>query len=52
MTVVPAVALGTAAATAATVPSNLVKTGSPLPAGPAWVYGTTGAGRCCSSWWS
>jgi putative ABC transport system permease protein len=33
-----AIALGTAASTVTTVPDSLVRTGSPIPSGPVWIY--------------
>ncbi|NUW30213.1 ABC transporter permease [Nonomuraea sp. SMC257] len=44
MTAAPAVVLGTAAAAATTIPYSLVKTGSPLPSGPPWMYAAIVAG--------
>ncbi|MFI7416778.1 FtsX-like permease family protein [Nonomuraea sp. NPDC049684] len=44
LTAVLAVALGTVAAAATTVPYSLVKTGSPMAAGPGWVYAAIAGG--------
>ncbi|MER6512857.1 FtsX-like permease family protein [Nonomuraea sp. NPDC001636] len=44
LTAVLAVVLGTVAAAATTVPYSLVKTGSPMAAGPGWVYAAIAGG--------
>ncbi|MFF4189684.1 FtsX-like permease family protein [Nonomuraea sp. NPDC001831] len=44
LTAVLALVLGTVAAAATTVPYSLVKTGSPMAAGPGWVYAAIAGG--------